>query len=86
MIGAIALVLAASGIYAIMSRSVMLRTRDISIRRALGLTNGKAIMGFVRKGVVLLVIGCVLGAFSLMAINALLLLPTLPRCRWCLLA
>jgi|GEM_PF-2377378 len=73
MIGAIALVLAASGIYAIMSRSVMLRTRDISIRRALGLTNGKAIMGFVRKGVVLLVIGCVFGgAFSLLAINALL--------------
>ncbi|MCY7295064.1 ABC transporter permease [Alteromonas sp. a30] len=73
MIGVIALVLAASGIFAIMSRSVMLRTRDISIRRALGLTNEKAIRSFVNKGIVLLVIGCVFGGLlSLLAINALL--------------
>ncbi len=72
-IGVVALALAASGIYAIMSRSVMLRTRDISIRRALGLTNGAAVFSFVRRGLYLLVIGVVVGgSLSLLAINALL--------------
>lgn len=72
-IGIIALVLASSGIYAIMSRSVMMRTREISIKRALGLTNNAAVFSFVRRSAWLVLIAFILGgAISLLAINVLL--------------
>jgi len=57
----VTLVLAASGIYAIISRSVIHRTQEAGIRRALGSSNSSAVMLFVRKGFVYFVIAIVFG-------------------------
>ncbi len=48
---AVTLLLAASGVYAIISRSVLQRTHETGVRRSLGSSDRQAIMRFVRKGV-----------------------------------
>jgi ABC-type antimicrobial peptide transport system permease subunit len=44
-----------------MSRSVIRRTVEIGIRRALGATNGNTLNVFLREGAITLVIGLVVG-------------------------
>jgi predicted permease len=60
----IALVLAGTGIYGVVSRSVLLRTRDMGIRRALGQTDRDTVRFFLRQGGVFLLFGAVLGGGS----------------------
>jgi len=57
----IALVLAGTGIYGVVSRSVLLRTREMGIRRALGQTDRDAVRYFLRQGGVFLLVGAVIG-------------------------
>jgi putative ABC transport system permease protein len=59
---ALALLLAAMGVYALVSYSVTLRTREIGLRMALGARPGDVIMMVVRDGARLAVPGLALGA------------------------
>jgi len=55
------LLLAAIGIYSIIARTITQRTRDIGVRRALGSSNSKIILRFVRQGSYFLTAGIVVG-------------------------
>jgi len=55
------LLLAASGIYAVISYSVALRTREIGIRIALGAQRGTILLHIVRQGALLALAGAVAG-------------------------
>ncbi len=57
----LAFVLAASGVYSLMSYTVTLRTREMSIRMALGADRSDILSLVVRSGVVLVGIGVALG-------------------------
>jgi predicted permease len=57
----LALLLAAVGIYGLISNSVMERTREIGIRLALGLSAGQAIAAAARPGIVLTTVGIAIG-------------------------
>ena len=57
----IALVLAGTGIYGVVSRTVLLRTHEMGIRRALGFTDRGTIRLFLRQGVFYLIVGAALG-------------------------
>ncbi len=60
-IALITLVLAVTGIYAIVSRSVSQRTKEIGIRRALGSSDNKVLWLFIQQAFVYLSLGLVLG-------------------------
>src|SRR5262249_40679575 len=60
-LGAIALILAAAGVYGIISYSVSQRTHEIGIRMALGARGGEVVAMFVRRGVILSLAGTVAG-------------------------
>ena len=65
---AIALVLAALGIYSVISYSITLRTQEIGIRMALGANRPAILMMVLRKGFVLTLLGATIGlagAFAL---------------------
>jgi ABC-type antimicrobial peptide transport system permease subunit len=65
-IGAITAILAASGLFGLISRSVVQRTHEIGIRRALGATRWQATATFLRQGGFYLVVGIIglgLGTF-----------------------
>jgi putative ABC transport system permease protein len=59
---ALALALAAIGLYGVMAYSVSQRTREIGIRLALGATHGRIARPIVASGVWLALIGCAFGA------------------------
>jgi len=61
MLGAIAMVLAAAGIYALMSHSVSERTQEIGIRVALGAARGGIFSMIARRGLLLTATGLAIG-------------------------
>jgi putative ABC transport system permease protein len=58
---AIALLLAALGIYGVMTFSVAQRAHEIALRMALGATRGRVVTLVLREGVTLAAVGFVLG-------------------------
>lgn len=60
--GALALLLAAVGLYGVIGYSVSRRVREIGIRRALGAETGSVVGLVLRQGMTLVVIGGILGA------------------------
>ncbi|MEH6592740.1 MAG: FtsX-like permease family protein [Halioglobus sp.] len=68
----VALVLAGTGIYGVVSRSVLLRTREMGIRRALGQTDGATVKVFLRQGGWYLWVGALVGGSGAVAASWLL--------------
>jgi predicted permease len=58
-IAAITVILAASGLFGLISRSVSRRTQEVGVRRALGGTQWQVIRVFLRQGIVYLSVGAV---------------------------
>ncbi|MBI3447387.1 MAG: ABC transporter permease [Acidobacteria bacterium] len=69
---AVALALAAAGIYGALAASVSERTREIGIRSALGATRGHILALVMRRGAVLTFAGLALGAAGALAVARLL--------------
>jgi len=63
----VALVLAATGIYGVVSGSVHERTREIGVRSALGASRGDILALVVRQGIMLTGFGVVIGLFGAVA-------------------
>jgi len=68
----IALVLAAVGLYAVTAYSVTQYTRDIGVRMVLGAQSGQVIWLFVRRALVQLAIGLVIGLAGAIGVGKLL--------------
>ncbi|MEO8316086.1 MAG: FtsX-like permease family protein, partial [Pseudomonadota bacterium] len=74
-IGLITMILAATGLFGLISRSVAQRTQEVGIRRALGATQWQAIAVFLRQGALYLSIGIVGVGVGLVVAN----LTTIPN-------
>jgi ABC-type antimicrobial peptide transport system permease subunit len=71
-----ALVLALSGIYAVMSFTVSRRTREVGIRVALGSTRSRVVLAILRRPLLQLAAGIIFGALLTFAIGGMLVLET----------
>ena len=67
--GAIALILAAVGIYGVMAYSVTQRTREIAVRSALGASTGEVLGLFMRRSALMAVGGVFLGLIGTVAVR-----------------
>jgi predicted permease len=70
-IAAITIILAASGLFGLISRSVARRTQEVGIRRALGSTQWRATSIFLRQGILYLSIGVIGIALGIVVTNLL---------------
>ncbi len=80
--GAVALFLAAVGLYAVMSFSVSRRTREVGIRMALGARTGRVVRMILRQGIVQLAVGMTIGlalAIGISRLLAIILFDVQPR-------
>ena len=69
---AVALVLAAVGIYGVIAYTVALRTREIGVRMALGATGRHVVRMVMREGMALTLVGVLLGTAGALAASRLL--------------
>jgi len=69
---AIALLLTALGLYALLARSVLLRTREIGVRLALGAQPGEALRMVIWQGLRLVLTGTLIGLAAALAVARLL--------------
>ncbi len=75
LVSAAALVLALSGLYAVMSFAVSRRTREIGIRVALGSPRSRVVVTILRRPLMQLAFGAVFGALLTVAVSRLMELP-----------
>ena len=70
--GAVALLLAVTGLYSALARSVTERTREIGVRAALGASRARILALILRQGLGLTAVGVVLGIAGALAVTRLL--------------